>query len=83
MTVIILRNVLKEMEVPFKLSDKKAVLVSKLKEARAKDKPSLNCSQDSLSGSSSTTQSTQGVSSDQEIIDVNNLKYLPRVRVLR
>ena len=45
MTVIILRGVLKEMEVPFKLSDEKAVLVSKLKEARAKDNPSLNCSQ--------------------------------------
>ena len=42
-----------EMEVPFKLGDKKDVLVSKLKEARAKDYPSLNCSQDSWSGSSS------------------------------
>ena len=46
----------------------------KLKEARAKDNPSLNCNQDSFSGSSSTTQSKQDVSSDQEIIDVNNLK---------
>ena len=55
MTVIILRDVLKEMEVPFKLSDKKAVLVSKLKEVRAKDNPLLNCSQDLLSGSSSKT----------------------------
>ena len=37
MTVVILRDVLKEMQVPFKLSDKKALLVSKLKGARAKD----------------------------------------------
>ena len=77
MTVVILRDVLKEVEVPFKLSDKKDVLVSKLKEARAKDNPSLNCSQDLLSGSSSK-KSTQEVSSDQEIIDVNNLKSSPR-----
>ena len=40
--------------------------------------PSLDCSQDSLSGSSSTTQSTQENSSDQEIIDVDNLKSSPR-----
>lgn len=52
MTVIILRDVLKEMKVPFKLSDKIAVLVSKLREARAKHNPSLSCSQESLSGSS-------------------------------
>ena len=45
----------------------------------AKDNPSLDCSQDSFSGSSSTTQSTQEVSSDQKIIDVNNsLKSSPR-----
>ena len=74
MTVIILREVLKEMEIPFRLSDKKAVLVSKLKEARAQDDSSFNCSQSSLSVSSSSAQSTQEVSSDQEIIDVNNLK---------
>ena len=78
MIVIILRDVLKEVEVPFKLSDKQAVLVSKLKEARAKDNLSLNCSQDLLLGSSSKKKSTQEVSSDREIIDVNNLKSSPR-----
>ena len=62
------------MEVPFRLSDKKAVLVSKLKKARAQDNPSFNCSHSSLSGSSSAAQS---ISSDQEI-DVNNLKSSPR-----
>ena len=77
MTVLILRDVLKEV-VPFKLSDKKAVLVSKLEEARAKDNPSLNCSQDLSSGSSSKKKSTQEVSSDQEIIVVNNLKSSTR-----
>jgi len=41
MTVIILREVLKEIEVPFRLSDKKAVLVSKLKEAKAHDSQSF------------------------------------------
>lgn len=50
MTVIILREVLKEIEVPFRLSDKKAVLVSKLKEAKAHDNPSFHYSQSSLSG---------------------------------
>ena len=51
--------------------------MSRQKKARPKDNPSLNCNQDSLSGSSSTTQSKQDVSSDQEIIDVNNLKSSP------
>ena len=45
------------------------------KEATAKDNPSLNCRQDSLSGSSFTTQE---VSSDQEIVDVDNFKSSPR-----
>lgn len=59
MTVIILREVLKEIEVPFRLSDKKAVLVSKLKEAKAHDNPSFHYSQSSLSGSTSAAQLTQ------------------------
>lgn len=77
MTVIILREVLKEIEVLFRLSDKKAVLVSKLKEAKAHSNQSFNYSQSSLSGSTSAAQSTQEVSSDQEITDVNNLKFSP------
>lgn len=86
MTVIILREVLKAIEVPFRLSDKKAVLVSKLKEAKAHDNQSFNYSQSSLSGSTSAAQSTQEVSSDQEITDVNNLKFspsFPRLKISR
>ena len=45
--------------------------------AKAHDNPSFNYSQSSLSGSTSAAQSTQEVSSDQEIIDVNNLKSSP------
>ena len=81
MTVIILRDVLKEMQVPFKLSDKKAVLFSKLTDAGVKDDASLNCTQDSSSCSSFTTQSTQEVPSDQEIIEVNSLKSSPQPKI--